>query len=133
MGLRILSSGFEWMKQAACQGEAEKFFGTKSLLPARKICASCPVQFECEDYGQSLLDIPSPINTGLWGGKTVAELQFKTEQDMLALRGGAYAMCAWPECEVPIPRGTRGKPRLYCSKSCKKKAENARSKANVAS
>ena len=59
----------DWMDQAACVGTpVDLFFPTKHdtmgrIKSARKVCLSCPVQFECLSYA-----VVHAISWGVWGG-----------------------------------------------------------------
>jgi len=69
----------DWMDEAACVGEEQLFFPV-SYIPDRiqtikELCASCPVQRECERYGAALLKVRIPITRGFWGGFSVEELR----------------------------------------------------------
>lgn len=56
-----------WMKEAACIDTPTKMFfpgrGRNRTLPAKQVCAGCPVRQECLDYA-----IEHRIHYGVWGG-----------------------------------------------------------------
>jgi WhiB family redox-sensing transcriptional regulator len=61
-----------WQDRAACIGEPQDLFFPAGLdkddteRQAKKVCARCPVRFECREYA-----ISEGINgagTGIWGG-----------------------------------------------------------------
>ena len=59
-----------WTARAACVGKHELFFSDfkKSVVrEAKRICATCPVQAECLEYG--LVN----VEYGIWGGYTANE------------------------------------------------------------
>lgn len=64
----------EWMQDAACHGTDEEVFfgpnegGAFDPIPAKRICASCPVRVVCLDYA-----INEGIRFGIWGGRTPGE------------------------------------------------------------
>ncbi len=65
-----------WMDFAACKGRTDEFFIKKendvTYIPnARRICAGCPVFYQCEDY---ILDFPMGDVHGVWAGKTPRQL-----------------------------------------------------------
>ena len=70
----------EWMEQAVCkQVDPELFVGDCHANELRhrqrravKICKSCPVIFQCQQYALRLA-AHSPIY-GVWGGMTQAEI-----------------------------------------------------------
>jgi WhiB family redox-sensing transcriptional regulator len=56
----------EWVERAACAGAGpDMFFQLKggSNLPAKAVCATCPVRQECLDYA-----VGQPEQWGVWGG-----------------------------------------------------------------
>lgn len=65
-----------WMKDAACKGKTEYFYGTFSERPttlakrealAKSICATCPCIDKCREYARENLEL------GIWGGETDEE------------------------------------------------------------
>ncbi len=60
-----------WRELAACRGaHLEVFFPERgeSAVPARQVCAACPVRQQCLDYA-----ITNRIVHGIWGGLTERE------------------------------------------------------------
>lgn len=64
-----------WVTQAKCSGLAgpiasKIFFPSQgeSLVPARALCAACPVREECLDYA-----LRTRQTHGVWGGKSEEE------------------------------------------------------------
>lgn len=116
---------YSWMRLAACRNKTELFFleqNGQNLTKARKICAECPVQIQCRDYGDRLRTATPPISKGLWGGMTVEELwiasaQGQTTQDVCQARGCSDL--------VPLTMGTK-RPRIYCSPACARREVSAR-------
>lgn len=54
-----------WKELAACRGsDVTKFFPGRgeSCIEAKAVCATCPVTFECADYGARY------ATEGIWGG-----------------------------------------------------------------
>lgn len=118
---------FRWMSKAACKGMTTTFFPAlvnDNHMSARKICAECPVQFDCEDYARGLLDVETPIYKGLWAGKTISELRGIERKPSTRV----LPVCANVRCEITVPpnRNGRGKPRKFCSDKCKKNDEYTR-------
>ena len=106
------------MSLAACKGQTATFFPSlinDNHVKARKICAECPVQFDCEDYARSLLDIETPIYKGLWGGKTVAELRGRNVS-----RRNSKPLARCENCGEECLPSRGNKPRKFCSEKCKK-------------
>ena len=67
------------MDRAAClTAEPETFFPDKggTVIPAKTVCATCPVVDECLDYA-----LTHRIQIGVWGGLS--------EQERRRLRGAA--------------------------------------------
>jgi WhiB family redox-sensing transcriptional regulator len=66
----------QWQELAACRtAEPELFFPISARGPsavdvarAKKICASCPVRYQCLDYAQA-----THQKDGIWGGLTEQE------------------------------------------------------------
>ena len=61
------------MKKAACKGIDPDLFmplrgETLKIRKAKEICATCPVQLECRDYGLQLAQIY--VTHGIFGGWT---------------------------------------------------------------
>lgn len=83
---------------------------------ARKICAGCPVQFQCEEYGHIGINLPIGTNRGLWGGKTAEEL-VRAEIVHEYVPNLKCVGCGGP---VPI-RTKTGRPRKWCEHACYKK------------
>jgi hypothetical protein len=117
----------EWVKQAACAGQGDVFFPETggALTAAKKLCASCPVRQQCEDYGKSMLHAETPLYRGLWGGKTVPELSIEEQRSRPAFVQGS---CAVPGCSNDLVPSGSNHPRKYCSVKCKKRAEHLREK-----
>ena len=74
--LFAIDGDLAWQNQAACRGTASvdsPFFpdeGRSDLVrEARKICAGCPVKWDCYAYGQAL-----KVEAGIWGGGTWRQL-----------------------------------------------------------
>jgi WhiB family redox-sensing transcriptional regulator len=77
----------EWLRQAACVGEDPELFfpvGTqgpalRDVTAAKRVCARCPVAFECLDWALS-----NGPTSGVWGGtcekERVALLRTGTDQ-----------------------------------------------------
>lgn len=63
-----------WRLQSACRGKDPRFFETeRETLPehraeGKRICAGCPVKFECLRYAEE-----NHERHGLWGGLTYSE------------------------------------------------------------
>lgn len=66
----------EWMDQAVCKGRTHLFFPPKAERPqarvrreaqARRLCASCPVQVECQSFARGNREY------GYWGGESEEE------------------------------------------------------------
>jgi WhiB family redox-sensing transcriptional regulator len=56
-----------WKRYAACKGMTALFFTdryTPEQAEAKRICATCPVKRECQEYG---LKLPQETG-GIWGG-----------------------------------------------------------------
>lgn len=72
--------GTEWMNEGLCaQVDSEIFFPPLggSTLPAKRICAECPVRLECLDYALTTYvegagDRMKPMD-GVWGGTSTEE------------------------------------------------------------
>lgn len=68
--IRLLPPGpvqEDWMEHAACLGaNPDVFFPERggSSQAAKRICATCTVRGECEDFG-----IEIRAGSGVWGGK----------------------------------------------------------------
>lgn len=112
------------MSQAACRGLTSVFFPSLSRNngnKARKICAGCPVQFECHDYAMGMLKAETPITRGIWAGQTVAELRGRPERKPKKTNR-TLPECANPDCHLIVPPNLngRGKPRKFCSEKCLK-------------
>jgi WhiB family redox-sensing transcriptional regulator len=63
----------DWIKRAACRGmDTDIFFPERGehakVAMAKKVCASCPVQQECREYGDM-------ERYGLWGGTSLRTRQ----------------------------------------------------------
>lgn len=119
------------MSQAACKGQTTTFFPSlvnDNHAKARKICAECPVQFDCEDYARSLLEVEPPIYKGLWAGKTIAELQGRH----VSLRN-TKPLAKCQDCGEEVPPGRGNRPRKFCSEKCKKHNEYVRYRSANAS
>lgn len=65
-----------WMDHAVCKGRTHLFFPPKAERPqarvrreahARKLCNSCPVQFECQSFARGNREY------GYWGGESEEE------------------------------------------------------------
>jgi WhiB family redox-sensing transcriptional regulator len=66
---------FDWMEQAECTGlEPELFFPEEDTAAsgvykdARKVCAGCPVQYDCLEFA-----VKNGIRDGMWGGRSPNE------------------------------------------------------------
>lgn len=64
----MLVERLPWVEKAACRGmPTEVFFPEEATHAttalARSICAGCPVQFECREFGRNQ-------HGGVWGGVT---------------------------------------------------------------
>lgn len=62
-----------WHLDAACRGADPNLFFPERGEPtseAKRICASCPVQTECLEYGV----VENPI-AGIWGGRAFRDRQ----------------------------------------------------------
>jgi hypothetical protein len=108
---------YTWMNRAACKGQTDLYFPESGTMDkARKICADCPVQFECEEYGRIGVNLPMGTNRGLWGGKTAQEL---LDSEPSRQRGSVPGRVC-PECGGPVPAriDNRGKPRVFCKRLC---------------
>jgi WhiB family transcriptional regulator, redox-sensing transcriptional regulator len=57
-----------WMRRAACKGMTRTFFDTRNALPAKNVCAECPVVDPCLDFA-----LADPGLQGVWGGTTEAD------------------------------------------------------------
>lgn len=62
-----------WIKKAACRGMSTDIFfperGDNAKVElAKQVCASCPVQQECREYGEM-------ERYGFWGGTSVRTRQ----------------------------------------------------------
>lgn len=69
----VVSGGPSWRVSAVCaQVDPELFFPAKgvSALPAKRVCAGCPVRAEC--LVEALV---RGEEFGVWGGLTVRELR----------------------------------------------------------
>lgn len=65
-----------WMDEAACKGKTEMMFPYAEndityIRGARKLCKSCPVREQCEEYA---LEFPSGDMHGVWAGMTPRQL-----------------------------------------------------------
>ena len=58
----------EWMADAACTGRTRLMFDTRNALPAKNLCATCPVVAPCLDHA-----LADPSLQGVWGGTTEAD------------------------------------------------------------
>ena len=64
----------EWVESALCKGMGADFFFPPKGVPhshikkLKELCASCPVQQECRDYGEY-------ESHGVWGGVPARERQ----------------------------------------------------------
>ena len=119
-----------WVVQAACAGRGDAFFPEfgGALTEAKKLCASCPVRQQCEEYGKSLLNAEVPLYRGLWGGKTVPELRIEEQRTRPPFVQGS---CALNGCSKDLVPSGSNSPRKYCSFKCKKKAEHLRAAARA--
>jgi len=60
---RLATARPAWQQDAACRGHGEiSWFSAADVKAARAVCAGCPVQVACRDYGRSQA-------AGVWGGK----------------------------------------------------------------
>jgi WhiB family redox-sensing transcriptional regulator len=69
--LAALFDQAQWRRQAACRDlDAEMFFPSKGqpTLPAKTVCASCPVREPCLDYAMTIGE-----RFGIWGGTSERE------------------------------------------------------------
>ncbi len=67
-----MESETSWRQYALCtQVDSELFFpdARESNKDARRVCAACPVSWECQEYAISMKE-----RHGIWGGKTTKEL-----------------------------------------------------------
>jgi WhiB family redox-sensing transcriptional regulator len=73
---KIFDTDAFWMKNAACKGKTEIFYGPLRENPTTKvrreneaklICESCPVAIDCRDYARRNGEY------GLWGSETEDE------------------------------------------------------------
>ena len=71
-----MANNMGWMKDAACKGKTQYFYGTFSERPqalakreaiAKSICAKCPSIEPCRAYARENLEM------GVWGGETDEE------------------------------------------------------------
>jgi WhiB family transcriptional regulator, redox-sensing transcriptional regulator len=58
----------QWMKRAACKGMTRVMFNERNALPAKNVCATCPVIDPC--LAHALAD---PGLQGVWGATTEAD------------------------------------------------------------
>lgn len=72
-GSTLLALPLDWMDRAVCKGRTHLFFPPKAERPqarvrretqARKLCASCPVQIECQSFARENREY------GYWGGES---------------------------------------------------------------
>lgn len=71
--IQLRPSAWEpWRNDAACVTQPDVFFpeddSNKAAVPAKAICAECPVRIECREHA---LETREPY--GIWGGLTAAE------------------------------------------------------------
>ena len=74
-----------WREHAACAGHAEYFFNDAkktNVREAKKICAACPVQSQCLEYGLT------HVEYGVWGGLTANERRTLNRKRRLEAAGG---------------------------------------------
>jgi hypothetical protein len=112
---------YAWMRQAACKGKSHLFFndsGHGTYEAARKICAGCPVQFQCEAYGHVGVNLPIGNNRGIWGGKTCEELLDEERQHAGEILTGYCRGCDAPMYAKSEQRV--GRPRTFCTHACYK-------------
>ncbi|OHU47431.1 hypothetical protein BKG82_26370 [Mycobacteroides chelonae] len=63
-----------WRDRGACRGKDPRFFETEPdtlrehRAEGKRICAGCPVKFDCLDYAEQ-----NHERHGLWGGLTWSE------------------------------------------------------------
>lgn len=70
----------EWRDFAICKGLDPNIFfpgsyDTSAVDLAKRICASCPVQLACADYGISHFE-----RYGIWGGFTQRQLRTRRKK-----------------------------------------------------
>ena len=59
---RLATARPSWQADAACRDHGEiSWFSAADVKAARAVCAGCPVQVACRDYGRSQA-------AGVWGG-----------------------------------------------------------------
>ena len=83
--LVITKETLAWRAQAACVGHAEYFFNDAkktNVREAKKICAACPVQSQCLEYGLT------HVEYGVWGGLTANERRTLNRKRRLEAAGG---------------------------------------------
>lgn len=109
----------EWQEHAACIGKPTDWFfppehGSPSLYEAgRAVCNGCPVKSECLAWSLENGD----VYHGMFGGKTPRERQ---RMD----RGGTFLRY----CGCGTRFMTPSRSRMYCSKVCRQRAYQERSK-----
>lgn len=114
----------EWMSSAVCAtADPEAWHPPKgaSTLPARLICASCPVQRECLIFA-----LENNEETGVWGG-------YSYRQRLRLKRGETVALAVRPEPRDPLTCVLCGtefeashSSAKYCSRYCSRNAHTAR-------
>lgn len=111
-----------WRDHAACKGYPvdwwfpEKGGNHHSGYRARRICGSCPVREECQDYGIARNE------PGIWGGLNIKERRRVRQAGRQVL---TVLVCQW--CRDIFVRPTEAHVRyLYCSDRCRKNASYRR-------
>lgn len=86
-----------WQSQAACKGVGpDRFFQELGgdTGPAREICATCPVLWECLEYGVT----ETKLVAGIWGGAGEADLRYFRKLRLRRTHGPEPVedcRCAW--------------------------------------